>query len=70
MCSSDLPSRPHIVAIAAYAAVKGQNLLRPMIVGTKRLPAGTPTPRIVSPVRAAILLAVSVAAAATLVNLI
>ena len=60
----------HIVAIAAYAAVKGQNLLRPMIVGTKRLPADTPAPRIVSPVRAAILLALSVAAAIALVNLI
>ncbi len=60
----------HIAAIAAYAAVKGQNLLRPMIVGTKLLPAGAPAPRFVSPVWAAVLLAVSVAATVTLVNLI
>ncbi len=60
----------HIAAIAAYAAVKGQNLLRPMIVGTKLLPAGAHAPRMVSPVRAAVLLAVSVAAAVALVNLI
>ena len=29
----------HVLAIAAFAAIKGQNLLRPMITGTKVLPA-------------------------------
>ena len=32
----------HVLAIAAYAAVKGQNLLRPMITGTKTLPQAFP----------------------------
>ena len=29
----------HVLAIAGYAAIKGQNLLRPMIIGSKVLPA-------------------------------
>ena len=29
----------HVLAIVGYAAIKGQNLLRPMITGTKVLPA-------------------------------
>ena len=35
----------HVLAIFAYAAAKGQNLLRPMITGRKLLPAGLPAPR-------------------------
>jgi len=59
----------HILAIAAYAAVKGQNLLRPMITGTKILPAGAPAPRFAGAARAAFLLAVSAAAAALIASL-
>lgn len=44
----------HIVAIAVFFVLKGQNLLRPMITGKKRLPAATPAPRMVPPVFAAI----------------
>ena len=60
----------HVLAIVAYAAVKGQNLLLPMITGTKVLPASVPAPRIMSPVRAALLLAGAAAAAAILANFI
>jgi cytochrome b len=59
----------HVLAIAAYAAAKGQNLLLPMITGTKVLPASVPAPRIASPALAAFLLAGSAAAAAILANL-
>ena len=60
----------HVLAIAAYAAAKGQNLLLPMITGTKTLPAGVAAPRMKSYARAALLLAGSAAAAAILANLI
>ncbi len=51
----------HILAIVLYAAVKGQNLVRPMITGKKRLPAATRAPRRAGPARALLLIAVSVA---------
>ncbi len=60
----------HLLAILAYAVAKGQNLLFPMITGTKVLPEGMPAPRIASPARAAFLIAGSAAAAAILVNLL
>jgi cytochrome b len=59
----------HVLAIAAYAAAKGQNLLLPMITGTKVLPATVPAPRMGSCALAACLLAGCAAAAAILVNL-
>ena len=58
----------HVLAIFAYAAVKGQNLLRPMITGSKVLPASVPAPRLASPARAAVLFAGSAAAAALLAS--
>lgn len=60
----------HVLAIAAYAAAKGQNLLLPMITGRKTLPAEVAAPRMASPARALLLLAVGAAAAAILANLI
>jgi cytochrome b len=45
----------HVVAIAAYALIKRQNLLRPMITGRKRLPGNTRQPRMVSSLLAAAL---------------
>jgi cytochrome b len=60
----------HVLAIFAYAAAKGQNLLRPMITGTKVLPASLPAPRLASPARAALLFACGAAAAAVLANFI
>ena len=60
----------HILAIAAYAAVKGQNLLRPMITGTKILSAGARPPRFASAALAAVLFAGSAAAAVLIANFI
>lgn len=42
----------HLLAIAAYAWFKGQNLLRPMITGKKRLPGAMRAPRMAPPLRA------------------
>ena len=60
----------HGLAIFAYAAAKGQNLLLPMITGTKVLPASLSAPRLASPTRAALLFAGGIAAAAILANLL
>jgi cytochrome b len=38
----------HVLAVLTYAVVGGQNLLRPMITGKKRLPAATKPPRMAS----------------------
>ncbi len=58
----------HVLAIAVYAAIKGQNLVTPMITGWKRLPAGAAQPRLAGPLRASFLLGVSAIAVAALVN--
>ena len=58
----------HIIAIAAYAALKRQDLLRPMITGRKRLPATTPPPKLASPLLAIALFGMAAAAVAVLVN--
>ncbi len=60
----------HVLAIAAYAVAKGQNLLLPMITGTKALPASVAAPRMESQARAAFLLAGGAAVAAILANLV
>jgi cytochrome b len=60
----------HVLAIAGFVAIKGQNLLRPMITGTKVLPASVAEPRAGSPARAALLLLASALATALLVNLL
>lgn len=60
----------HVLAIAGFAAIKGQNLLRPMITGTKVLPASAAEPRIGGPVRAGLLLLGCAVATALLVNLL
>ena len=56
----------HVLAIFGYAAVKGQNLLLPIITGTKVLPETVVAPRMASPARAAVLFA-GCAAAATII---
>lgn len=53
----------HVLAVIAYAVLKGQNLVRPMITGKKRLPAATRAPRMVSPLLAFAVLLVSAAVA-------
>lgn len=60
----------HVLAIAGFTAIKGQNLLRPMITGTKVLPASVAEPRAGSPALAALLLLGCGMVAALLVNLL
>ncbi|MBS0561207.1 MAG: cytochrome b/b6 domain-containing protein [Proteobacteria bacterium] len=36
----------HVLAVIAYAVVKRQDLVRPMVTGVKRLPATVPAPRL------------------------
>jgi hypothetical protein len=60
----------HVLTIAGFAAIKGQNLLRPMITGTKVLPASIATPRAGSAARAGLLLLGCAVATALLVNLV
>jgi cytochrome b len=60
----------HVLAIAGFAAIKGQNLLRPMMTGTKVLPASIAAPQAGSPVRAGLLLLGCAVATAFLVNLL
>jgi cytochrome b len=51
----------HVLAVLAYAIVKRQNLVRPMVTGKKRLPAITRAPRMASSVLAIAVLAVAIA---------
>jgi cytochrome b len=60
----------HVLAIAGFAAIKGQDLLRPMITGAKVLPASVAAPRIDSAARAGLLLLGCAVATAFLVNLL
>jgi len=59
----------HLLAIAAYAWFKEQNLVGPMISGRKRLPAATPAPRLGSPFLALALYLVAVAVVAAILYL-
>ena len=42
----------HVLAVAAYAWLKGHDLFRPMITGKKRLPGAMRAPRMATPLRA------------------
>ncbi|MGB8414765.1 cytochrome b/b6 domain-containing protein [Paraburkholderia sp.] len=52
----------HVLAIAGYAALKGHNLLRPMLTGRKRLPEHIRAPRQASANLALLLLVISATA--------
>jgi cytochrome b len=58
----------HVAAITAYAIIKGQNLVAPMITGSKRLPVDVSAPWLAGSARAIVLLAASLALAALLEN--
>lgn len=58
----------HILAVALYWAVKRQNLVLPMIVGRKTLPASVRPPAMAPPARALLLFACGVVAAAACAN--
>jgi cytochrome b len=53
----------HVLVIALYAAIKGHNLLRPMLTGRKTLPTDTAVPRLAPTVRALVLLVIAIAGA-------
>jgi cytochrome b len=59
----------HVVAIVLYAVLKRQDLVRPMVTGTKLMPADAAAPRMVSPVWAAVVLAVAAGVVAVVVRL-
>jgi cytochrome b len=46
----------HLMAVSAYAMFKGQNLVRPMLTGKKRMPAAMRAPRLASASLAALVL--------------
>jgi cytochrome b len=58
----------HVAAVAAYAVLKGHNLVRPMVTGWKRLPADLRPPRLANPLLALVLAAIAASAVAWLVN--
>jgi cytochrome b len=49
----------HVVAIGLYAVLKRHNLVRPMVTGTKLMPADVVAPRMVRPVWALVVLVVA-----------
>ncbi|MEA2738972.1 MAG: hypothetical protein QOH05_2279 [Acetobacteraceae bacterium] len=59
----------HVLAIVTYAVLKRQNLVRPMVTGTKLMPPDAVAPRLINPVWALVILAVSAGAVAWLVRL-
>ncbi len=52
----------HVMAVLLYALLKRQNLVGPMVVGHKLLPAGTAPPKLASPWRALVVLVAAGAA--------
>jgi cytochrome b len=58
----------HVLAVAFYWAAKRQNLVLPMIVGRKSLPANVRPPAMAPPARALLLFACGVVAAAACAN--
>jgi cytochrome b len=59
----------HVVAIVLYAVLKRQNLVRPMVTGTKLMPTDAAAPRLVSPVWALVVLAAAAGMVAWVVRL-
>ncbi|HVZ08581.1 cytochrome b/b6 domain-containing protein [Rhodopila sp.] len=59
----------HVLAILVYLVLKRQNLLRPMITGTKAMPAGMAPPRLRSPLLALATLVVAAGIVAWIVRL-
>jgi cytochrome b len=51
----------HVAVVLAYAVVKRQDLVRPMLTGRKRLPATTRQPRMASPLLAFVVAALAAA---------
>jgi cytochrome b len=49
----------HVLSIVAYAVLKRQNLVRPMVTGTKLMPQDAVAPRLVNPLWALVVLAMA-----------
>ncbi len=58
----------HVLAIGLYGVLKRQNLLRPMLTGTKLMPNGASAPRLVRPIWGLLTLAVAACAVAWVVR--
>ena len=58
----------HVLAVLAYAVLKRQDLIGPMITGKKRLPGNTRAPRMRSPVLAFVLMLISAGLVTALVQ--
>lgn len=58
----------HLLAVAVYWTIKGQNLVLPMISGRKRIPARVRPPAMARPMRAVLLFACGAVAAAACAN--
>jgi cytochrome b len=59
----------HVLAIAAYAALKRQNLVRPMFTGKKMLPPDAAAPRLANPLLALVTLVAAAAVVAWVTRL-
>lgn len=59
----------HVLAVLAYAVLKRQNLVRPMITGAKDISGNVVAPRLVSPALAVVVLAVAAGVVAWVVRL-
>lgn len=59
----------HVLAVLAYAVLKRQNLVRPMITGAKDISGNVAAPRLVSPALAVVVLAVAAGVVAWVVRL-
>ncbi len=59
----------HVLAIVTYAVLKRQDLVRPMVTGTKAMPGDAPAPRMVSPVWAVVTLVAAACVVAGVVRL-
>jgi cytochrome b len=49
----------HVLAVLLYRLLKGHDLVRAMVTGAKQMPAGTPAPRLASPLLGLVLLAIA-----------
>lgn len=58
----------HVVAVAVYRMVKGQNLVLPMVTGRKTLPPEMRAPALAGPLRAFLVLGGSLLAVTVLIN--
>jgi cytochrome b len=58
----------HVLAVVAYAVLKRQDLVRPMVTGTKLMSGETAAPRLVNPLWALVTLALAVGVVAWVVG--